>query len=319
MAKKKRKEPSQDQQQPYDNLLKSLLEGQEHIMLPYFLAGVEYLSTLNIEVLRTPLRVDRVYQVKYQEKVHILHLEFESGPSNAMASRLLDYHAYLYHKYHHPVISIVVYLFCVKMAESPLRESSGDRELLTFHFWVFPLWQLKADVYVQEHAVPMYALLPAMQNANARLLNQAIDEMVKYYENDNIKLAQELRWMGIMLRRAEIVSSDEKREIEERLSMYDELIEQDPKMKKIRAESEARGRTEGLAEGLAKGIARGKAEGLQEAVVSVVEGRFPPLAELAQQKVVKVKKPDALDLLLKALTVAPDEMTARVLLESLIS
>jgi hypothetical protein len=90
-------------------------------------------------------------------------------------------------------------------------------------------------------------------------------------------------------------------------------------MKKIRAESEARGRTEGRAEGLAKGIARGEAKGLQKAVVSVVEGRFPLLAELAQQKVVKVKKPDALDLLLKALTVAPDEMTARVLLDSLIS
>ena len=60
MAKKVTDEASQDQQQPYDNLLKSLLEGQEKQMLPYFVPDVEYLETLNVEVVRTPLRVDRV-------------------------------------------------------------------------------------------------------------------------------------------------------------------------------------------------------------------------------------------------------------------
>jgi hypothetical protein len=35
--------------------------------------------------------------------------------------------------------------------------------------------------------------------------------------------------------------------IEERLSMYDDLMEKDPKMRKIRAESEARGEARGEA------------------------------------------------------------------------
>src|SRR5450759_2433259 len=177
MVKKAVAEVSQDQQQPYDNLLKSLLEGQEKQMLPYFVPGVEYLETLNVEVVRTPLRVDCVYLVSHKGRKKIVHLEFESGPNNDMAARLLDYHTYLYRKYKKlPVISMIVYPFPAKMAEPPLREVDEDGEILTFHFRVFPLWQLKAEQYVNEHAVVMYALLPTMEGANTTLLHNAIDE-----------------------------------------------------------------------------------------------------------------------------------------------
>ena len=121
--------------------------------------------------------------------------------------------------------------------------------------------------------------------------------------------------------------------------MYDDLFEKDPKMQRIRAESEAKGRAEGRAEGLiegeargiakgeakgeargiAKGKAKGEAKGLQTALITVVEKRFPPLAELAQTKVQRLNKPDALNLLLQGIAVAPDEDTARLLLELLVA
>ena len=44
--------------------------------------------------------------------------------------------------------------------------------------------------------------------------------------------------------------------------MYDDLMEKDPKMRKIRAESEAKG--------------------FRIAIVTLVKGRFPSLTELAQ-------------------------------------
>ena len=99
MAKSKRKEPTQAQQQVYDNFLKSLFEGRERDILPYFLSDVEYLETLDIEVHRTTLRVDRVYKVLHEEHLHIVDIEFETGSHPNMAARLLDYHAYLYRKY----------------------------------------------------------------------------------------------------------------------------------------------------------------------------------------------------------------------------
>ena len=323
MARKAIDEASQEQQQPYDNLLKSLLEGQEKQMLPYFVPGVEYLETLNVEVVRTPLRVDRVYLVRHKGRKKIAHLEFESGPNNDMAARLLDYHAYLYRKYKLPVKSVIVYPFPTKMAESPLREVDEDGEILTFHFRVFPLWQLKAEQYVNEHAVVMYALLPTMEGANAPLLHKAIDEMVQYYQGNDTKLAQELRWMGIVVRRVKTISRADKREIQERLNMWDDLMEKDPKMRKIRKESEARGRTEGLAEGKTEGLAEGKTEGLKEglaeglrnAIVTTIRVRFPDLTEQAQQIVAQISKPEKLNLLVGQIVKAPDEDAARLLLD----
>ena len=299
MAKRASQESSADQLQPYDNLLKSLFEGQEKQMLPIFLPGAEYLATLNVEVVRPPLRVDRVYRVKYKGKKGIAHIEFESGSNNDMADRLLEYHAYLRRKYKLPVISIIVYPFPTKMAESPLRETFDDEDLLIFRFRVFPLWQQHADQYINEHAVVMYALLPTMAGANASLLHKAIDDMVKYYKGNDAKLATELRWMGIVLRKVKTLPRTDKRKIQERLNMWDDLMERDPKMRKIRKESEA----------------KGLAEGLQKAVITAVKLRFPPLTELAQRKISRVRQPDVLNLLLDQMTEVPDEDAARSLLD----
>jgi len=285
---------------------------------------VEYVETLNVEAVRTPLRVDRVYLVKQNRRKKIVHLEFESGPNNDMAVRLLDYHTYLYRKYKKlPVISMIVYPFPTKMAESPLREVDENGEILTFHFQVLPLWQLQAEHFVNDHAVVLYALLPTMQGANAGLLHKAIDEMVEYYKGDNTRLAQEFRWMGIVIRRATSMSRADKREIQERLTMWDDLMEKDPRMQKIRKESEAKGRTEGLKEGrteglkegIEKGIREGLAEGLRKAIITAIKLRFPDLTEVAQEKVARVNKPEKLDLLVDQIAVAPDEKMVLLLLD----
>lgn len=51
-------------QQPYDSVLKSLVSGHEQEILAFFLPGAKYIETLDIEALRTPLRLDRVYKVR---------------------------------------------------------------------------------------------------------------------------------------------------------------------------------------------------------------------------------------------------------------
>lgn len=64
-------------------------------------------------------------------------------------------------------------------------------------------------------------------------------------------------------------------------------------------------------------LAEGREEGLQRAILTVVEARFPTLAELARQKVAKAKKPDAAEYALRKLATVPDEDTARTVLELL--
>ncbi len=109
--------------------------------------------------------------------------------------------------------------------------------------------------------------------------------------------------------------------------MWDDLMERDPKMRKIRKESEAKGLAEGLAkgkmqglmegkeQGLAQGRAAGLTEGLQKAVITAVKLRFPPLTELAEERIARVNKPEKLNLLLDQITSVPDETTARMLLD----
>ena len=146
-----------------------------------------------------------------------------------------------------------------------------------------------------------------MDGANATLLNTAIDEMVEYYKNDNERLARELRWMGIVLRRADTVALDEKRIVEERLNMYDDLMERDPKTIRLFAEKEARGE--------AKGKVAGEIEGLREGFVDIVETRFPDLAEAAEERVTLVTEANMLRLLLKAVVAAADEEAAQKVLD----
>jgi len=107
----------------------------------------------------------------------------------------------------------------------------------------------------------------------------------------------------------------DKREIQERLTMWDDLMEKDPKMRKIRKESEAKGRTEGIKEGIEKGLKEGLAEGLRKAIVTAVRLRFPDLTELAQEKVAQVNKPEKLNLLVDQIAIAPDENMVRLLLD----
>ena len=290
-------------QQPYDSSLKALIQEQAPQIFPV-LFGVEFERTLTIEVLRPPMRADGVSLVKYKGKPHVLHLEFESGADPDMAYRLLVYHAGSLDAHRLPVISVIVYLFPVTMVVSPFREESVDEDLLNFHFRTLPLWKLDAERYVKEHATSLYTLLPTMKGANASLLLQAIEEMAEHYRDQEDLLSRQFIWFRTLLRRAETVPSLDKRRVEERLHMFDNLLEQDPDIQRLRAESEAKGRVEG------------EVKALQKSVINIVRGRFPTLTEFAQQKVSQVNKPDVLYFLVEKISIITDEASVRLLLDS---
>ncbi|HET9919009.1 MAG TPA: hypothetical protein VFQ30_04145 [Ktedonobacteraceae bacterium] len=98
--------------------------------------------------------------------------------------------------------------------------------------------------------------------------------------------------------------------------MFDSLLEQDPDIQRLRAESEAKGKAEGEAKGRAEGKAEGEVQALQRSVVNIVRGRFPTLTEFAQQTVSQVNKPDVLDFLVEKIATVPDEATVVWLLSS---
>jgi hypothetical protein len=292
MARQKNRE--QKQLQPYDTSFKAWIRGQARDILPILVPGVTLEETLNVEIIRPTMRVDKVFRVNYRGEDHILPIEFESGADNDMPSQLLAYNTVLHYEYHLPVISMIMYPFNTKMAESPLRVKSGQEEIIVFHFLILPLFTMDAEFYVQEHLVCMYPLLPTMRGADNTIIGQAMDELAELYREDEVTLSQQFVWMNLLLERTETISPQEKYKIQERLHMYDPLWEEHPKVKKIQAESEIRA--------------------LQSAVVTIVKARFPTLAELAQQKVAQINNSGALNLLLEQISTAPDEKVVRFLL-----
>src|SRR5207248_10636883 len=163
--------------QPYDSALKSLLGDEVAEILPNLLPGAEYLGEQNIEIDRTTLRADLVYNIRYRGALHILNMELQTDADEDMPLRMLKYHVGLYDKHRIPVISMVMYPFETSIPESPFQEMSGEEVFLVLYYKVLPLWRLDAQQFVRDHVVCMYTLLPAMKGANVPLLLQAIEEM----------------------------------------------------------------------------------------------------------------------------------------------
>ncbi len=304
---RKRGQPRRKSQkaQRFDTSFKAWIRAHPRDILPQLLPGVTYVDTLDVEIVRSTMRADKVFKVIYNGEDAILEIEFESGTDSDLPSRLLIYNAVLYQEHKLPVITIVVYPFRVTLAESPLQVAIGANIIFTFHFQMLPLFQLDAEQFVRDHVVCMYPLLPTMQGVHHEMIKQVTDELVALYREDEVTLADQLIWMSLLLERTDTIPPQEKSEIERQLHMYDQLWEESPRIRQERARSRAEGKAEGKAEGELQ-VAR-------RMFVNIVSARFPALAELAKQQAAQINNPAALDILAQKVVIAPDENIARLL------
>jgi hypothetical protein len=320
VARRKHKRLLSKRPQKYDTSFKDWISKRAQEILPLLLPGVEYEQTLNVEIIRSTMRADKVFKVQYYGQEHILHLEFETSLDDCLQSRLLVYNAVLYHDYQLPVMTLVLYPFRVKMAESPLLIANCKQEILRFQFQTVPLFTMDAEEYVQQHRTSMYPLLPTMRGVHADMIGQVLHELSELYRNDEVTLAQQFVWMELLLERTDTVLPVEKNKIQERLAMFDKLWEESPRVQKMREQFHAQYYGEGIAKGMMRGIKQGMVQGeiqtLRRNVMNVVQVRFPDLTAFAQEQVKLFDNPGALDLLFQKILVAPDIKFARWLLDS---
>ncbi len=283
------------QHQPYDNALKSLMGDRAAEIIPQLVPEAEMVIEQNVEIKRELLRADLVYFIHYKGEPHVLNMELQTGPDSHMDHRMLLYHVELHLEYELPVISVVLYLFDANVPTPPYRETSGDEDLLIFHYRVIEVWKLDAREYQQKGIIGMYTFLPGMKGANASLLLQAIHEMEQRYPRP--QFVRHLRRFKTILHRSKTVSEQDKQEVEEQLNInYDSLLDEDPEIQER--------------------VARGKIEALQEMALEAVEDQYPSLVDLAQERIVHLRKPDLLRQLVKQIYKAPDENTARFILNT---
>jgi hypothetical protein len=292
------------QPQRYDTSFKNWLSQQAEDILPLLVPDVKYEETLTVEAHRSMMRADKVFKVQKHGKEYILHIEFETGTDGQLPSRLLVYNAALYHEYHLPVITLVIYPFKAKVAVPPLVICDAEEDILIFHFKTLVLSSLNAETCIQQHQTCMYPLLPTMQGLNAEMVTQVMSELSELYRDDEVTLAQQFVCIKLLLERTNTIQPLEKGQIQERLAMFDKLWDESPMVQKMQKQMQE------------KYYEEGKVENAQSMLLEVVRVKFPELTEFAQQQVKLYNKPDALDLLFRKVLTAPDAKTAQWLLES---
>jgi hypothetical protein len=314
---------SNEQPQVYDASFKSWISQQAPTIVPVLLPGAVYEATLDIEIIRPIMRVDKAFKIRYHGEEHILHLEFEAGYDSQLKSRLLVYNAVLYRDHRLPVLTIVIYPFRVTMAQPPLRILSRNKPLLTFLFKTLPLFELDAREIVQEHHVAMYPLVPTMKHVHADLISQVMQELTELYRNDEVTLSQQIVWLELLLERTTTIKRAKKEEIKERLKMFEQLFEESPMIQKMREQYRMQGVQQGIQQGIQQGVQQGVQQGLlqglqslQRSLVNIVKAKYPDLAEFAQQQANRLDKPEMLESLIQQVAVAPNAATVRQLLEA---
>ena len=301
------------ERQLYDRALKSLMEDHAAEMLPELLPGAHLVSVENVEINRPNLRADLVYLIKLHGVEHILNLELQTDNDSDMNFRMLKYNVELYDRYRMPVVSMVMYPFETVVSEPVFRVENLSKTALSFDYQILRLWLEEAEECFHRGVVSMYTLLPAMKGVTVPMLFQAIVAMEQRYPHPHLE--RHLLRFRTILRRSKTLSMQEKQQVEGKLKTYDSLLESDPELQKeIQEKAEASkiaGRLEGKAEGKLEGKIEGKIEGRQQAVLDIVEIKFPALLKMAQEQIVHLNDTSNLSLLTKQIILAPDEQTAR--------
>ena len=310
-------------QQQYDGTLKGLFGEQAAGIIPYLLPMAQLEATplgaeketgaeLNIEINRTTLKADLLYKALYKWRHIILVIELQTKHDPDLQRRLMAYHGSLHLEHNKPVLILVIYLFEEGPENLYYQDDCQDEVFATIHPKVIRLRDLDSDKIVKEHQLALYTLLPATKRPEVYLLKQALKEMHEHY--DKQEFVYHITWFTCIMDRTKTMSDEEKHIIEEVLQVQyqiDPLIRENPRIRAIAAEGEAKG----LAKGLAKGRIEGEIKGLQEAILGLVSDRFPALiVSQVQQTITPTQDIEQLKKFHRQLVRVSDEQEVPVLL-----
>ncbi|HEV2655682.1 MAG TPA: hypothetical protein VGT82_12025, partial [Ktedonobacteraceae bacterium] len=135
----------QNKKQEFDNTLKALFGKEAKEIVPRLVPGTEVVDDKNIEIDRTILKADLVYNVMRNGRPHILDMELQTGADSEIDVRMLQYHVGLLAQYRKPVITVILYPFETTIPKPPFEEKSDDEVLLSLHYRVLALWKLEAQ------------------------------------------------------------------------------------------------------------------------------------------------------------------------------
>jgi predicted transposase YdaD len=271
----------------WDNSLSTLINSNPQAFLDFILSDATCLYHHRTKLKGTQRQPDAVLEVERHGQIFIVNPEFQSYWDRKMAERLLLYHVLLYCEHKLPVRSYTIALLKrAKMAPSPLLwtqpgEPPGQAvERLRFSYEVIEMWEKHPEDLLRLKHVELLPLLPLTKGGATREIVELMFDGLAGEPYREFALIG-FTFASIMFRKLKRYS--DLKWLERRFRHMHDIIRESPVYEWILAE----GKAEGEAKGKAEGEAKGKAE-TRQAVVGLVQERFPGLAQLAEEVVATI-------------------------------
>src|SRR5205807_2059312 len=234
----------------------------------------------------------------------ILHVEFQRRRDGNMGRRLWKYNAQTAIITGLPVCSFVIYLKRDgKVAQSPYELKLPDREVVhCFYYRTIKLWELPAEALKQAGLEGLLPLLPLTKNGTKReVVENMIVTLKDAGKNDLLPLGY--AFAALVLKKLE-----DRDWLRKRFAMLQDILEDSWAYQEMVAKGLQKGLEQGLQkgleQGLEQGLQKGEVRGLREAIVDVVQERFPEITVLARKQVDMLEDPALLRRLIVKISTA---------------
>ncbi|MBA2285968.1 MAG: Rpn family recombination-promoting nuclease/putative transposase [Ktedonobacteraceae bacterium] len=291
---------------PRDNGLKKLVQAAPQDFDTLVLPGSLLVEEMPTALPNREIYTDVLHKVHLDGRPMLLHLEFQKNSHTRMAERLLEYNVLASRQYKLPVLSCVIYISRVKVAKAPLISALPDgQEVLRFNFRVIKLWELSVDELLEAGHKGLYPLLPLTRNGKRP---EVVETMITDLVASN---NYELLAFAYLFSSLTFTDQDDQAWLKRRFAVFYDILEESWAYKEIAEKAREKGLEKGLEEGLEKGLEKGQQNGLIQALLAIVETRFPALLPQANAFVERVHDPSVLHHLIVRLTQAQNAEEAR--------
>ncbi|MEO7020021.1 MAG: hypothetical protein ABI234_07725 [Ktedonobacteraceae bacterium] len=273
----------------------------DYLDLEKLLVGIKVTGRLATEFQGYDLDADGLLEVVTDDGDEILlHFEFQSVNDKTIPERLLEYSFRAKKEHKKLVYSCVIFLRQDGIVpEPPLCWSlRNGKKILVFEYICIKLWEWTPEDLLALNQPALLPLLPLTKGGANRIIAVRVFEgLIAHGLQELVPIAQSLTSM---------VFGERDKQWQERLfvKMKKNILKDtwgyQFMVKDVRKEA----LEQGLEQGLERGLEKGREDGLRWAVLSMIAGRFPTVARLAEKQLTLIKHVTPLEKLLTKINTA---------------
>jgi predicted transposase YdaD len=268
----------------WDDSIKRLFREHPQDYVSWLVEGATYVGTVSGELKNRTRYADQLLTIAKSGKQSLLHIEVQSVEDRKIEHRLMEYNLFAMETYEMPVLSYLILLRPMAfMPISPVEISAFDEiDIWRFHYRLVKLWEVPAGELIRSSLLGILPLSPLTKGGTElEPLTTAVNELYTASEYELLSLIRLIAGL--------VMKQPAQQEMLRRLfAMHRDILEDSWVYQEI------------LKEGLEKGESRGE----QRALLTIIQKRFPDIAQAASQQISRVTDTNLLETLIAEVSVA---------------